>query len=169
MKKIKLSVAVGLVATIVVIISDIFNYFTGWGAFAWITFILWSFTLAYLETAKNDDLTIKKIPIFLVGLPIGVALANIMIFVPEYFDGNLIVKYVTVFFANVIALTFPNKMTYGIFCGISFTFAGLGIGIIPNSFENVLKMLTIIITFSILGQLCPVLTNIFNKLLTKKE
>lgn len=169
MKKYELRVAVGLVATIVVIASDLFNYITGWGSFAWITFILWTFTLAYLETAKEEDLTIKKLPVFLIGLPIGIALANVMIFLPYHYGDNLIIKYLAVFICNVIALSFPSKMAYGIYCGISFTFAGLGIGIMPNSFENVAKMFTIIIVFSLLGQLCPVLTKFFNKLLTGKE
>ena len=169
MKNFKLRIAVGIVATIVVIISDVFNYLTGWGSFAWITYILWSFTLAYLETVKNENLSIRQLPVFLIGLPIGIILANVMIFLPEHFGGNLIIKYITVFFSNVIALTFPSNMTYGIFCGISFSFAGFGIGLIPNSFENVMKMFIIIITFSLLGQLCPVLTDLFNKLLNKNK
>ena len=169
MKKIKLSIAVGITAAIVVIISDIFSFFTKFGAFAWVAFILWSFTLAFGEKENNENSRFKNIGTFLLGIPVGIILSCAMIWGPEIFSGNLIVKYIIVFIANVIAMLFPGKMTYGAFFGISFTFAGLGIGILPDSIENILKMIIIMEFFSLIGIMSPYLTGIFNKLFTKEN
>lgn len=169
MKKIKLGFAVGITATLVVIISDMFNYFTNLGSFAWVAFVLWSFTLALGEKEQKETREIKNIVTFLLGLPAGIFLSYVMIWCPELLSGNLIAKYIIVFLANVVAMFFPGRMTYGAFFGISFTFAGLGIGILPDNILNILKIIVISLIFSVIGIVSPYISEFLNKLFSKEN
>ena len=169
MKRLTLACIVGIVASTLVAINDLLNYFTNLGNFAWIAFVIWSFTLARWDEVEEDNDT-KRMQYFMwriIGIPLGIILGWAMIFVPTCFDGNLIVKYAMVFIANSTAMLLPSKTTYGIFFGISFVFSGLGIGMIPDSIERAFIMLGIIVIYTLLGTLCPFAVNKIYKIVNK--
>ena len=169
MKRLTLALIVGVVAATLVATADLFSYYSGLGNFAWMAFVIWSFTLArWDEVEENDDT--KRMEYFfwrIVGLPLGVLLGWAMIFVPTLFDGSLIVKYAMVFIANTTAMLLPSRTTYGIFFGISFVFSGLGAGIMPDTFEKAIVMLGVMVIFMVLGTICPWAVNKLNERLQK--
>lgn len=152
-KKVISFVSVGLVAVVVVLISDIVSL-SALGSFAWVSFILWNYT------AKTDD-QVKKTKLLLrmiLGLPIGLVLAICMIHIPSLFGNNIIVKYLITFLCNGIAVLFPSSMVPGIFFGIGLTFSGLGVGLVPDSIENALIILGIMAAFATIGMSAAWLT-----------
>lgn len=140
------AISVGIVAVIVVAISDLFAMLS-LGSFAWIAFILWNFTSKSSDDSPKSKLLIRM----LIGIPIGLILAICMIHIPTLFANNIIIKYLIVFLCNGIAVLFPGKFVPGIFFGIGLTFSGLGAGIMPNTLKDVFIILAVIIIFSILG------------------
>ena len=139
---------VGIVAVIVVLISDLVSKFT-LSSFAWIAFILWNFT------AKTSDDSSKLSQLFrmIIGIPVGVLLAICMIHGPTLFSNNIIAKYVIVFLCNGVAMLFPGCIISAIFFGIGLTFSGLGAGLMPNNLESTIKILVLTISFSLLGMI----------------
>ena len=133
-------------AVIVVMISDLFATLS-LGNFAWIVFVLWNYTSKKTDDSSPISLILK----LLIGLPIGIILSIFMIYVPTLFGNNLIIKYLTVFICNGIAVLFPSKFISSIFFGIGLTFSGLGSNILPTSFNNTLIILLVTILFSTLG------------------
>lgn len=142
------AISVGIVAVIVVAISDLFAMLS-LGSFAWIAFILWNFTSKSSDDSPKSKLLIRM----LIGIPIGLILAICMIHIPTLFANNIIIKYLIVFLCNGIAVLFPGKLVPGIFFGIGLTFSGLGAGIMPNTLKDIFIILAVIIIFSILGML----------------
>lgn len=140
------ALVVGIVAVIVVAISDLFAMLS-LGSFAWIAFILWTFTAKTADNSSKGKLLIRM----LIGIPIGLILAICMIRIPTFFANNIVIKYLIVFLCNGIAVLFPGKFVSGIFLGMGLTFSGLGVGIIPNTLKDALIILFVIISFSILG------------------
>ena len=138
------SFAVGIVAVIVVVISDLFAM-SSLGSFAWIAFILWNFTSKVTDNSSKSKLLVR----LLIGITIGLMLAICMIHIPMLFGNNLIIKYLIVFLCNGVAVLFPGEFVSSIFLGIGFTFSGLGAGIMPNTPKDVLIILAVIISFSI--------------------
>lgn len=139
-------IAVGIVAVIVVAISDLFAMLS-LGSFAWVAFILWNFTAKATDDSSKSKLLIR----LLLGIPIGLILAICMIHIPTLFGNNIFVKYLIVFLCNGVAVLFSGKFVPGIFFGIGLTFSGLGAGIMPNTLKDVLIILAVIIGFSTLG------------------
>lgn len=138
--------SIGIVGVIVVMISDLIALLNI-GTFAWVAFMLWNFT-SKEECSLNK---LKQLFRILLGLPIGLALAICMIHGPKFFGNNIIVKYLIIFLCNGIATLFPGNMIPGIFFGIGLTFSGLGVGLSPDSIENTLLILVIMIIFSTIG------------------
>lgn len=73
-------------------------------------------------------------------------------------------KYLITFLCNGIAVLFPGSMVPGIFFGIGLTFSGLGVGLVPNSIENALIILGIMLAFSIIGMFAAWLTEKLQKI-----
>ncbi len=140
--------SVGLVAIIVVAISDLFAMLS-LGSFAWIAFISWNFTAKATDDSPKSKLLIRLI----ISIPIGLILAICMIHIPILFDNNIVIKYLIVFLCNGIAVLFPTKLVSGIFLGIGITFSGLGVGIMPNTLKDAFIILSVIVIFSILGMI----------------
>jgi len=140
--------SVGIVAVIVVVISDLVSIFSA-GSFAWIAFVLWNFT----AKVNDDSSKFKILARMLVGLPIGLLLAIGMIHIPTLFENNIVIKYLVVFLCNGIAVLFPGKYVPGIFFGIGLTFSGLGAGIMPNTLNDILLILSVIVGFSAIGMI----------------
>lgn len=158
-KKVISFVSVGVVAVLVVIISDIVSL-SALGSFAWISFILWNYTAKTDEQVKKTKLLLRMI----FGLPIGLLLAICMIHVPSFLGSNIIAKYLITFLCNGIAVLFPGSMVPGIFFGIGLTFSGLGVGLVPNSIESILIILVIMIGFAIIGMLAAWITEKLQKI-----
>lgn len=159
-RKIISFIAVGLVAVLVIIISDLFSLLS-MGTFAWISFVLWNYT------AKTDP-KMKKIQLLMrmiFGLPIGLILAIFMIHIPGFLGNNIVIKYFMVFLCNGIAVLFPGSMVPGIFFGIGLTFSGLGVGLIPNNIEKTLIILGIMAIFTTIGMLASWSTEKIQKIL----
>ena len=161
--KIKSALSVGIVATIFVFISNIVNNLTKLGTFAWIGFIIWTYSLAVWS--KNEDNKKNALIWTMIGQPLGVLLALAMIKIPELCNGNILVTYAMVFLANGAAMLLPGKMISGVFLGIAFTFSGLGVVFTINSISSLLILIGIIELFTLLGTLCPYVVN----LLTRKK
>lgn len=140
--------SVGIVAVVVVLLSDLFAKLS-LGSFAWIAFVLWNFTAKAADDSPKSKLLIRM----LIGLPIGLILAIAMIHIPALFGNNIILKYVIVFLCNGVAVLFPGKFVPGIFFGIGLTFSGLGAGIMPNTLKDILVILIVIMSFTTLGML----------------
>jgi len=145
-KRILSAFAVGIVAVIVVVISDLFAMLS-LGSFAWIAFILWNFTSKVTDDSSKSELIVRM----LIGIPIGLILAVGMIHIPILFANNIVIKYLIVFLCNAIAVLFPGKFVPGIFFGIGLTFSGLGSGIMPNTLKDFMIILVVIISFCVLG------------------
>lgn len=158
------SIVVALIATLVVFLDSLIApIFLSGASFVWIAFINWTvfFNATVIERIKA-----------LIGYIIGFWVANFMILFGSI-GGILSFKIINISIATLLGVFIANLLVMyldkakkvflnsipGIFIGISITFSGAGIKLIPSSLE----MFWIIMIYGILGLLCGFLTNFFTK------
>ncbi len=150
------ALVIGLIAGILVLLDGLITKILGQTAsFTWVAFVSW--TVFFGETVKGR---LKAILGYILGFLAAVAIMklgnlfsfmNIGIIAFGSILATMIINYVSIELEKMEKII-PYSVS-GIFVGISMTFAGLGIGLSPNTFGNSLLMLSIILIYGILGLL----------------
>jgi len=153
----KKSIVIAIIAGILVLCDGIITKLLNQNAsFTWVAFVSW--TVFFGATTKDR---LKAIPGYILGFLAAVAIMNL---------GNLLsfMNIASVAFGSILATMIINFVCMeiepldkyfpisinGIFVGMAMTFSGLGIGLSPNSLNNAMLSLGIIIIYGILGLLC---------------
>ena len=150
------AIVIGIIAGILVLLDGIIVKLLNQSAsFTWIAFVSW--TVFFGATIKER---LKAILGYILGFLAAIAIMQL---------GNLFsfMNIIGIAFGSILATMIINyvcielertekKFPYsvsGIFVGISMTFAGVGISLVPNTLENSVLMLGIILLYGILGLL----------------
>ena len=150
------AIVIAIIAGILVLCDGIITKLLNQSAsFTWIAFVSW--TVFFGATIKER---LKAILGYVLGFFAAIAIMQL---------GNLFsfMNIIGIAFGSILATMiinyvcielertekrFPYSVS-GIFVGISMTFAGVGIGLLPNTITNSILMLSIIVIYGILGLL----------------
>lgn len=128
------------------------------GSFTWIAFVSWTVFFGS-DTKERLRAIIGYVIGFLAAFFI-MELGNIFNLMPVNLFGlitlgsvmaTMLINYLCIELER-IGKFFPISVS-GIFVGIAMTFSGLGVGLTPDTINNSILMLTIIIVYGILGLL----------------
>ena len=148
------AIVIGIIAGVLVLFDGIIVKLLNQSAsFTWIAFVSWT---VFFGAAMKERF--KAILGYVLGFLAAIAIMQL---------GNLFsfMNIIGIAFGSILATMIINyicielektekKFPYsvsGIFVGISMTFAGVGVGLYPNTIENSILMLAIIIIYGILG------------------
>lgn len=161
-----LPLIVGLLAS-VFYITDSFvgKLFVSGGSFMWVGFVFWT---VFLNASIKDR--IKA----LIGTVIGFGAGCLMMWITSLFTINVLEVSISgligVFIVNFLIIFFEygeklwlNSLA-GIFCGITLTFSGLGVGLNPlHSFKSAATMIGVIIVYAVIGLVCGFVNGYYAK------
>ena len=152
----KKAIVIGIIAGILVLLDGIIvKLLNQETSFTWIAFVSW--TVFFGVTIKER---LKAILGYVLGFLVAIIIMQL---------GNLFsfMNVGIIAFGSILATIIMNYLTIelektekiipysvsGIFVGIAMTFAGIGIGLTPNTIANSILMLGIIVGYGILGLL----------------
>ena len=155
----KKAFVISIIAGLLVIFDGIITYLMGWsGSYVWVSFISW--TVFFGATL---DERILAIPGYVVGFILAVTIMNLGNFLEGIINLKIIGIAISSVFAtvviNFISIYFEKLKKFylnsinGIFVGIALTFSTLGVGLQPNTLNNSITMILIILLYGILGLL----------------
>lgn len=153
------AIVIALIAGILVVLDGIITKLLGQEAsFTWVAFISWTVFFAS-SLAERKRAILGYVIGFLAAFAI-IELGNLLKFMNLNILGVVAIgSLIATVLINYLCIEFERLQkiipasTSGVFVGISMTFSGLGIGLAPNTFENSLLMLIIIVVYGILGLL----------------
>jgi len=153
------AIVIALIAGILVLCDGLITRLLGQNAtFTWVAFVSW--TVFFSSSIEERERAILG---YIVGFLAAYAIINIgnlLSFINFNVFGIVAIgSLIATILINYLCIEFEKLhkfipvSTSGIFVGISMTFSGLGIGLTPNTLENSLLMVIIIVTYGILGLL----------------
>ena len=152
----KKAIIIGIIAGLLVMLDGIISKLLNQtGSFTWIAFVSWT-----VFFASNTSERLKAITGYIIGFLSAVAiinLGNFLSFIPISIVGVTAGSIIATVLINFLCIEieglkkFFQTSTSGIFVGIAMTFSGLGVGLTPNTINNSITMLLIIVIYGILG------------------
>lgn len=150
------AIIIGIIAGILVLLDGIITKILNQSAsFTWIAFVSWT---VFFGSTVNERL--KAILGYVIGFLAAVAIMqlgnlfsfmNLGIIAIGSILATMIINYLSIELERT-EKKFPYSVS-GIFVGIAMTFSGLGASLTPNTLENSILMLAIILIYGILGLL----------------
>lgn len=172
-KKIINGVGIGTIAGLIVLLDALFcSYFFEGKLFIWVAFASWTIFF----TAKTKE-RISAIPGYFIGIFCAIGIIYLGNLIYEYIPFSINNQSMTSFIAtflivSVLMICYEFKLLSftsisSIFVGIWLIFSGLGANMYPNSLQEIIIIISIILLYSLVGLLAGAFSMLLYKTTSK--